>query len=396
MTYTSNLLQKELDNLMPTVLNLRKQLHAYPELGYREYKTTDTLVDYLRQNHVPVMRFTDITGAVALIDNGCGKTVAIRVDIDALPIAENTGVDYRSRNSGVMHACGHDVHASVGAGLAVILNRMKDRLPVNAKIIFQPAEECNPDGGAKGLIARRVLNNPDVSAILGFHVWPDYKVGQIGLRVGPVMASSDRFKIIIRGEKSHAAQPHRGVDAISIGVNAISLIQGLNKEIDPFESAVISIGQINSQGRYNIICDYIEIEGTIRTFNDAVREKIHRRMDEILKGVSIAQGGNYKLNIEQGYDAVVNDTGLTLAFAEHAATVLGSNSVNTDAKPSLIGEDFGAFGKLVPSLYFHLGCDSPYPLHHDQFLADERCMETAIKLLASFTLAYTTVPPAGP
>lgn len=384
-----HMLKSEVDIHIKDIIKLRRELHSYPELGYHEYKTTQRLIDYLNRHNVNVYGFKDITGAIAYIGNHCKNTVGLRVDIDALPISENTGVEYSSKNKGIMHACGHDIHMSIGAGLAVILNNLKSKLPVNLKIIFQPAEECNPDGGAKALIQRGVLNNPDVSSIIGFHIWPDLKVGEIGVISGPIMASSDKFKIIINGKKSHAAEPHKGVDAIGIALNVINMIQNVIKqEIDPFEPAVVSIGQIASKGRYNIICDYVEIEGTIRTFNDEVRDKIHTRIGEILNGIMTARGGSHELHLERGYDAVVNDTELTKRFIIYASKLLGQQNLKTSIKPSLIGEDFGFFGKYAPCMYFHLGGNSIYPLHSDKFLPDEGCIEVALQLLGSFILEY--------
>lgn len=383
------LLTKEIDNVFDNIVAFRKQIHMNPELGYKEFKTTESIIKILEENGVNVYTFSNFTGAVANIDNGCNKTIGLRVDIDALPMCENTGLEYSSKNNGIMHACGHDVHNSIGVGLAIILNRMRGILPVNVKIIFQPAEECSPNGGAKYLIEQGILKKPDVFTMLGFHVWPDYKVGEIAVKEGPIMAASDKFKITIKGEKSHAAQPHKGVDAIGIAIDVVNAIEyKLKREIDPFDPYIISIGGINSKGRYNVICDYVEIEGTMRTIDEKVRSMIHRRIREIVKGIALVYNGSCEIEIDRGYDCLINDKDMTQRFIKHANNVLGENNVNIDILSSLIGEDFSFFCKYVPTLYFHLGCDCDYPLHSDRFFAKEESMRVALELIGSFILNF--------
>lgn len=382
-------LNKEISNILEDVIAFRKATHMYPELGYEEVNTTKRIVSFLEEHGVEMKTFSNITGAVATINNNCEKTIGLRVDIDALPIFENTGLEYKSKNAGLMHACGHDVHTAIGAGLAIILKELKEKLQVNVKIIFQPAEECSPKGGASFLIQEGILKNPDVSEIYGFHVWPDYKVGQIGIKEGPIMAASDKFRVIIKGEKTHAAQPDKGIDAISIVIDVINAIEfKLKREINPFEPAVISIGQINSTGRYNIICDHVEIEGTIRTLYEETRNRIHARIEQITEGITRSYGGGWEIIIDQGYDPVINNERLVQNFVNHSIQVLGKNNVHTNITASLIGEDFSSFCKYIPSLYFHLGCDSEHPLHSDKFYAKEETIKTALELLGSFILNY--------
>lgn len=383
------LLEKEINNALPKAMEFRKKIHMNPELGYKEFKTTDSIIAFLEEEDLIVNRFSNITGAIVNIDNGCEKTIGIRVDIDALPITENTRLDFTSKNEGIMHACGHDVHTSIGAGVAIVLNRLKDKLQVNVKIIFQPAEECSPNGGAKYLIEEGVLNSPDVSAMLGFHVWPEYKVGQIAIKDGPIMAASDKFKITINGKKSHAAQPHKGIDAIQISTKVLDAINGsLRRAIEPFEPFVISIGKINSKGRHNIICDYVELEGTIRTLNNETRNTIHSKMEELVKSIALTYGGKALVKIERGYDSVINDKEITQAFGKSAINVLGKENVDTNINSALIGEDFSFFSKNIPSTYFFLGCDSEYSLHNERFFPKEGTIEIGLKLISNFILNY--------
>lgn len=383
--------KEELDREISTILNdiiaFRKDIHMHPELGYKEIETTKRIIEFLEKHGVKGETFSDLTGAVVNIDNGCKKTIGLRVDIDALPIRENTGLEFMSKNDNIMHACGHDVHTSIGAGMCIILNRLKEKLNVNVKVIFQPAEECNPQGGSKSLIENGILKKPNISEIYGFHVWPDYKVGEIAVKDGPIMAASDKFKIIIKGKKTHAAQPHKGVDAISIAVDVLNALEfKLKREMNPFEPAIISIGKFNSTGRYNIICDYVEIEGTVRTLSEKNRNKIHERINQIVEGITSSYCGESEILISRGYNSVVNDKELTHNFVDHAVKVLGENNVKTDITASLIGEDFSFFCNHIPSLYFHLGCDCKHPLHSDKFFAKEETIEVALNLIGSFIL----------
>ena len=378
----------EISEILESIISFRKEIHRYPELGYKEEKTTKRIVEFLENQGLEMETFNDLTGAFTNIRNGHKKTIGIRVDIDALPITENTGLSYSSEHPGIMHACGHDVHTSIGVGIAILMNRMKEFLKVNVKIVFQPAEECNPNGGAKELIRRGILENPSVDEMYGFHVWPRLSVGEIAVKKGPIMASSDKLSIIVRGKKTHAAEPHKGVDAISIGMDIINTLEfKLKREMDPFDPYVISIGKFNSRGRYNIICDYAEIEGTVRTFNENTRKKIHKRVLEIANGIAKSYGGEADAIINRGYDTVINDEKITENFIDYAKKTMGKGNVRTEINASLIGEDFSFFSKKVPSLYFHLGCDCEYPLHSDKFFAKEETIEIGLRLIAGFILS---------
>lgn len=380
-------LQKEIGTSLEEINEFRRQVHMFPELGYKEFDTTGRIDVFLQEHGVNVSRFHKITGAVAVIDNNCEKTIGLRVDIDALPVAENTGLEFASRNKGIMHACGHDLHTAVGVGLAVVLNHLKEYLPVNVKIIFQPAEECSPTGGARHLINEGVCKNPDISALLGFHVWPDLLTNQIGVKEGSIMAASDKFKITVKGKKSHAAQPYNGIDAIDIAVNIIGSINSkLKKEIRPLEPFLISVGMINSKGRYNIICDHVEFEGTIRTLSEETRITVHKKLKKLVHDIASMYGGTCRTVIKKGYNSVINDKKLTQDFIKHAISILGEENVKTGISPSLIGEDFSFYGEHVPTLYFHLGCDCEFPLHSDRFYAREETLGVALKILGSFII----------
>ena len=367
---------------------LRRELHAWPELGYQEIETTRRITGFLQSHGIACETFGNLTGAVALIDGGKPITAGLRVDIDALPVTENTGVSWSSKNTGVMHACGHDMHASIGASVAVLLERLKDGLPCNVKIIFQPAEECSPRGGARDMKDLGVLGNPEVSCLLGLHVWPEYPLGEIGIHKGPMMASSDKFTITVEGVSCHAAQPHKGVDAILAASDIITAAyKVLPRTLDVWRQYVLTIGEIASRGRYNIVCDHVEMAGTLRTFQEETRQHVRHWLAETVEKLPALYGGKGTLFFDPGYDAVVNHPELARVFAQHARNLLGAAAVHESDPPSLIAEDFSVLGKEVPSAYFHLGCGCAHSLHSEQFLAAEETLPIGVELVSAFFLS---------
>jgi len=379
-----HVLLKRIKEIYPEICALRQRIHSCPELGYGETQTSKTIYEFLTAHGVCAeMLLPDTTGVVAHIDSKKSRVIGFRADIDALPIVENTGVPFSSRCPGVMHACGHDMHTAIAAGLAVVLNGMKTELPVNVRILFQPAEECNPEGGAKKMIDRGCLRGLDF--LIGLHVWPELPAGKIGVRPGYLMAASDKFHIAIRGKKSHAAEPHKGVDAIAVGIQAVSMIKSIiSQESDPLEAAIISIGEFNSNGRYNIICNEVEIKGTIRTFEPELRDRLHARIREILDGLDLACRVTHELHLEKGYNAVCNDEKIAISFAADAKKTLGDDNVDDAVRRTLVGEDFSFYGDHLPILYFFLGAGCPYPLHSDMFLPKEEIMQAALKAVGNY------------
>lgn len=380
----------ELREILPEIYDLRWQIHRNPELGYEEFATTDAIENCLKKYGVIFKRFENMTGGYAIISNNKEKTLCFRADIDALPIEEQTGIENTSQNHGKMHACGHDVHTSLAVGLAIILQKNRTKLNKNVIILFQAAEECNPRGGAKSVIESGFFKKNNVESIMGLHIWPSLPVGTIAVKNGVQMGSSDKFIIDIKGKNSHAAEPHKGVDAILISMDLVGwLVQKLKREIKGDENFVLTIGAINSKGRYNIVCGEVKIEGTIRTVSEETREYVHKRINEISKLISNLYGGDAEVNILRGYDTVRNDRELTLEFIEKSKKVLGEENVITDQSTTMIGEDFSFYGNVLPACYFFLGCDSIYPLHNDKFLPNERCIEEGINLLKEYFLNNT-------
>jgi amidohydrolase len=383
-----NVINGVINKILPGVLDIRKKIHQNPELGYEEYQTTELIIKKLTELGLNVETKYSKTGAVGHIHvPGATKTIAVRADIDALPISENTGLPFASEKDGVMHACGHDVHTSIALGVAELLSILKDTLKVNVKFIFQPAEECSPRGGARTMIENGVLDGVD--AILGLHVWPSLPVGTIGVVNGSAMAASDRLRITIEGKSGHAAEPQNSVDAIYIAAQVINTINSFKaKNIDPFEPVVISLGSIHSEGRYNIVCPKVDIEGTIRTLNESTRMFINENLRQLIASTVKAFGGNCDIDIISGYDVLINDEKLTDDFIKITRAMLGAKRVLSNIRPSMIAEDFSFYAKQVPGTYFFLGCTCQYPLHSNLFVPDERCTKVGIKVIANFILNY--------
>ena len=368
-------------------LTLRRSIHQHPELSYQEVETTRRIREFLNEHGLTFNTFADSTGGFVRIDNQKEKTVCLRADIDALPLTEKTGVEYASENKGIMHACGHDVHTAIAAGVACELARVKDKLPCNVVVLFQPAEESSPIGGARPIVESGFLEQQNISEVYGLHNWPSLNVGEIGVKPGAIMAASDQFSITVHGKTAHAAEPHLGVDAIMIGAQIHSAVTAeLRRELDPFDPLSISIGTFRGEGRYNIVCECAELKGTVRTTSEKTRHFIHRRIKELAEQIAAAYGGSAEAKITEGYGVVDNSTELYKRFLPKAISVLGTEHVHTDIHTSLIGEDMYYYGTKVPILYFHLGSQSEYPLHNSNLLIDERCISVGIDLLTELFL----------
>lgn len=335
--------------------SFRKAVHRYPELGFEEWETTQRIAQLMERFEIPFHAFNDMTGGYVEIGVGAPRTIAFRADIDALPIVEKSGVDFASERDGYMHACGHDMHTTIAAGVARFLSLCRDQLFCNVVILFQPAEECNPASGAKRVIKSGVLEKLEVEEIYGLHLWPSLPVGHIAVRVGAQMGSSDHFPICVNGVKSHAAEPHRGVDALVIATEVYTaLVHRLRREIPPLIGMLISIGLLNTSGRYNVICDEAVLEGTLRVVDPSSREYLHKRIPEIVHGIAATYRGKADVHVDQGFDVVWNDSGLHRDFVAYVEKHLDGGSLHLNMPPSLIGEDFSAYSRILPSLYFFL------------------------------------------
>ena len=362
------------------LVNIRRHLHENPELGFEEVETARFVAEYLERMGLDVTRQVAKTGVVALIRGAKpGKTLAIRADMDALPIQEINEVPYKSKNPGKMHACGHDAHVAAAIGAARILWELRDQLTGNVKFIFQPAEEA--PGGAEPMIAAGVLENPTVDAIIGGHVWGGLESGVIEVMSGPTMASSDIIRLTIKGKGGHAAQPHTTIDPVVIACEIVGALQKIvSRQTDPFEPVVISICSFHAGDVFNVIPHTAYLEGTVRTLNNALRQELPKKIEGVIRGVTEAYGATYELNYHFGYPVTVNDTEVTEIVRQAAVSVLGTDKVRTAARASMGGEDFAYFLLKAPGTYLRIGTRNSekgicQDMHHPRFDIDEAVLE---------------------
>lgn len=372
------------------VTELRRIFHQYPELSGCEYQTRERITDFLQQLGIKFETYKNHCGVGGIITGGKpGPTIALRADMDALPIQEECDVPYKSVNHGVMHACGHDCHMAILLATAALLAKNKEQLAGTVKLIFQPSEEASPEGGAKLMLQEGFLK--DVKAIYGLHVWPDLPSGHIGIKEGPFMAASDRFTIKLLGKDAHAGQPHKGIDVIAIGATVInSLNQIISRQTNPVETATISIGSIKGGDRYNVIAKEVILEGTIRTLDDTVRKQIPLQMKNILAGITSAYGAHYEMDYRPGYPVLSNWREATQKVLKAALKVVEKEAVHTSIEPALGAEDFAVYLTTIPGAFFWLGCskagEKPAILHNSHFTIDEAALTTGVNLFYQITL----------
>ena len=362
------------------LVNIRRHLHENPELGFEEVATAQYIADYLAGLGLEVTSQVAKTGVVALLRGARpGKTVAIRADMDALPIQELNEVPYKSKHPGKMHACGHDAHVAAAIGAARILWELRDQINGNVKFIFQPAEEA--PGGAEPMIAAGVLENPAVDAIIGGHVWGGLESGIIEVMSGPTMASSDIIRLKIIGKGGHAAQPHTTIDPIVIASEIVGALQKLvSRQTDPFESVVISICSFHAGDVFNVIPHSAYLEGAVRTLNNELRQELPHKIEKIIRGITEPYGATYELDYYLGYPVTVNDPGVTETVRKAAVSVLGADKVRVAARASMGGEDYAYFLNKVPGTYIRIGTRNPekgicQEMHHPRFDIDEAVLE---------------------
>lgn len=379
------------------LITMRRDFHMYPELSNREERTARVVAERLRELGLDVRTGVGKHGVVALLKGGRpGAVVAYRADMDALPIQETIDVAYKSRHSGVKHACGHDVHTAIGLGVAEVLSQRRDQIPGTIKFIFQPAEEGPPpgeEGGALLMIKEGVLENPRPAAIFGLHVMPQVEVGTITYNDGPAMASSDRFVITIRGKKVHGAYPHEGVDAVVVAAHAVVALQTIrSRRINAQEPLVLSIGIIEGGNRFNIIADEVRLEGTVRTLEEKTREEVRRLMHQTLKGVTESFGASYQMSYENGAPVTVNNSQLVAEMLPSIRRVVGAEHV-ISLPPHMGSEDFAYFAQQVPGFYFFLGVGNRAKgitamIHTPEFDVDEESLIVGTKVAATLLLDY--------
>ena len=369
-------------------------LHAHPEVSGQEKETAAYIAAQLRKLGLEPTENVGGYGVTAVIQGrGPGKCVGLRADFDALPIQECTGLPFASQNPGVMHACGHDTHAAMLLGVTMVLLELRDTFDGCVKLIFQPSEENSADSGAKKMIADGALENPRVDAIFGQHINPEKPVGTIATRVGADSAASDRFFIAIEGKASHASQPQNGIDAIAVSAQVISALQSIvARNVAPLKSAVVTIGKISGGDRYNVLAGRVEMEGTCRNHDPAVRDMIEARMESIIKGVAEGMGATYTFRYVRGYSPIINEQGMVELLCDTAAGVIGRENIEMKPAPGLGGEDFSFFAEKVPGAFYRMGCHTEgtpiYPAHNERMVVDPACFPVGMQIMAESALNY--------
>ncbi|HKL75250.1 MAG TPA: amidohydrolase [Halanaerobiales bacterium] len=375
------------------VIKIRRDLHKHPEVGFDLARTSKKVANILNELGFEVKTEIGKTGVVGIIEgNNDGPTIALRADMDALPMEEKTDLDFASVEKGKMHACGHDGHTAILLGVAMVLAEIKDKLRGNVKLIFQPAEEG--PGGAEPMIEDGVMDAPKVDAILGLHIWLEMDAGKVGVKKGPLFASIDEVDIKIKGDSSHGASPHQGVDAITTAAEVINSLQSIvSRKIDPIDSAVVTIGKIEGGYVRNVIADEVNLEGTIRALNPEVRKQLEDEIRKKVKNICLASDADYEIDYRHMYPPLVNDKDITDLVKENAIKVMKSENVIDVKEPTMGGEDFAYFLKEVPGTFFLLGGRNEEKgitaAHHNtHFTFDEDIMTDGIEIMIKSVLDF--------
>lgn len=371
------------------VVSARRHLHANPELSYQEHQTSAYVQEKLKEYGIPFQAGIAGTGISATIEgkNPRSRVIALRADMDALPIEEKNEVSYKSKNAGVMHACGHDVHTSSLLGAARIIKELQQHLEGTVQLIFQPAEEVLP-GGASLMIKEGVFKEKMPAAIFGQHVYPELPAGKIGLKSGVYMASTDELYVTVKGKGGHGAKPDRNIDPVLISAHLIvALQQVVSRWANPATPSVLSFGKVIANGATNIIPNEVKLEGTFRTFDEKWRKEAHHRMINLAEHLVKSMGGEVDFRIEVGYPVLKNDEALTLLTKNKAISFLGPENV-VDLDLRMTAEDFAYYSQQMPACFYRLGTASAkddsksYSVHHPQFDIDEEALITGMGLMA--------------
>jgi amidohydrolase len=397
-------IDQEAQRVAPQIVELRHKIHQNPELSNRESQTAALVAEYLRSLGLTPQTGIAKTGVVALLKGGRpGPLIAVRADMDALPVTEQTDLPFKStkrdtylgQEVGVAHACGHDIHTSSLLGVASVLTAVQKDLPGSVLFIFQPAEEGAPPGekgGASLMLEEGLFRQARPAAIFALHSFPELEVGQIGFNAGPTMAAVDQFRIKIKGKQAHGAYPHLSVDPIVIGSEAVLALQTIrSRNLSPLEPSVITVGIFRGGERFNIIPGEVALEGTVRTYNDEVRNEIERRMREILDGITKANGATFEMDYQRNAPATVNDPALTQNVRPLLERTLGAGNVKI-VEPTMGAEDFAYFAKEVPGFYYRLGVLKPGTtsggLHTPTFRGDDSAVPVGIRVMSRLLVDY--------
>jgi amidohydrolase len=357
------------------IIKMRRDLHRIPETAYTEKKTSAYVADYLNTLGLEVQTGIAQYGVVGLIKSDRpGPTLMIRADMDALPLVEDTGLDFASQHEGAMHACGHDAHMAMVLGAAAVFNKIKDELSGTIKFLFQPAEEG--PGGAKPMIEAGVMENPKVDYAIGCHMWPDIPEGTIGVRSGPFMAAMDRFDIKIKGRGGHGAMPHLCADALEVGTQVVGALQRIaSRHTDPLHPTVVTVGTFQAGSAFNIIAAEAELSGTTRTFDPQTWTTWESRLEKVIRGVCESMNVDFELHYSQGYPVTINDASTAEVVRRCAVQVVGEERVLVPPK-TMGGEDFSFYLRRSQGCFFALGVgrEGAAPIHNPQFDFNEDVM----------------------
>lgn len=384
------------------VINIRRKIHQYPELSFNEYKTSELITTELEKLGFEVIKGIASTGVIATLQGkGEGKVLLLRADIDALPIEEETEIEFKSINKGVMHACGHDVHTANLLGVAKILSDLKEEFKGTIKFMFQPGEEKG--GGGRKMIEEGILHNPEVDAALALHIMP-IRQGEILISNNNITAYSDGFTIKVFGKSAHTSKPQDGVDAINIAGNIIvSLNSIISKYLEPRDVATFSIGKIKGGTSNNIVSDYVELSGMIRATTKESRDTMREKLESISKGIANTLGGDCSFELREGYPSIVNDENLTelirSSFRNNYLEIIKDidekiyrekdiNKYIINHKPLLTADDFGYISQIVPSTYYMVGTGDFAPGHSTNFYVDEKYIKLCTRTMALAALEY--------
>jgi amidohydrolase len=380
--------------LRDRVVAWRRHLHQHPELSFNEERTAQFVHDTLASfGGLEIARPTATSVVARLLTGRPGPVLALRADMDALAITEETGLPFASVNRGVMHACGHDGHMAMLLGAAQQLVAMRDTLRGELRFVFQHAEEISP-GGAEELVQRGVMDG--VTRIIGAHLWASLEVGKVGVIEGAAMAAPDTFWVTVRGKGGHAAIPQQVVDPIAVGAQVVvNLQQVVSRGVDPLDSAVVSITQFHAGTTHNVIPEVAELNGTVRTFDAELRTRLPQLMERIIRGVTEAHGATYEFTYERGYRPVVNDVAVTRELAAVIEEACGPGVLVT-LRPTMGGEDFSAFLQKAPGSFYFIGAGNAargivHPHHHPRFDIDERALETGVRIFVGAAARFNGI-----
>lgn len=384
-------IKQEIEMLKDELIELRRDFHQNPELGFQEYRTSEIVANYLENCGLEVQRNVAKTGVVALLKGSQpGPTILLRSDMDALPVTEENDLPFKSINEGKMHACGHDGHMSMLLVAAKILSKHKDELKGNVKFVFQPNEE---DAGAEIMIGEGILENPKVDAALGIHLWSPIETGKIGVVAGPIMASSYYFKLVINGKGGHGGAPHTAIDPISCGMSIMQMVQNMQtKELDALEPTIITFCKINAGTSPIIIPEKVEIEGSIRCLHEGT-EEVQKRFEQLVKTTCEAHRTTYDLDFKCGNILLSNDEEMAELVKQTGAKVVGKENVLDSKISVMLGEDYAEFTKRVPGAFYFVGVankekGTDFPHHHPKFNIDEDALEIGVRMHVQGALDY--------